>query len=135
MHKHQVVLLQGSHGGFQFTRHIGIHQGGKPRLGIRREIEQLSETEDGAFRSHYGYIHVQVPEGAGLDVSMDLFNGRMVSEFPVDPMALPARVDHQVSNGRHQYRIEQPAGVRIAGGGPVFTISSMNGDIKIQKTQ
>ena len=82
-----------------------------------------------------GDITLEMPKGAGLDVAMDLFNGRMVSEFEVDPLAIPAKVEHTRSDGRNHYRIAQPAGVRIAGGGPTFTISSMNGDIRIQKTQ
>jgi hypothetical protein len=44
-------------------------------------------------------------------------------------------VEHRETGGRHHYRIEQAAGVRLAGGGPVFSVSSMNGDLRIQKTQ
>jgi hypothetical protein len=69
---------------------------------------------------------------AGFDVAMDLFNGRLLTQLPVNPLAVPARVEHIETGGRHQYRIEQHAGVRIGAGGPTFTISSMNGDIRIQ---
>lgn len=81
-----------------------------------------------------GDITLALPERSGFDVTMDLFNGRMLTQLPVDQLALPATVEHIESNGRHQYRIEQQAGVRIGAGGPMFTISSMNGDIRIQKT-
>jgi hypothetical protein len=91
--------------------------------------------EDCNIETINGDITLKVPNDTGLDVAMDLFNGRMRSELPVDPMAIPATVKHTQSNGRHQYQIDQPAGVRIAGGGPTFTISSINGDIRIQKTQ
>ncbi len=80
-----------------------------------------------------GDITLKLPDNSGIDVAMDLFNGRMLTQLPVDALALPARVEHTESDGRHQYRIEQHAGVRIGGGGPTFTISSMNGDIRIQK--
>lgn len=80
-----------------------------------------------------GDITLSMPETSGLDVTMDLFNGRMLTQLPVDPLAIPPRVEHIVSGDRHQYRIEQHAGVRIGAGGPTFTISSMNGDIRIQK--
>jgi hypothetical protein len=82
-----------------------------------------------------GDIRLQVPGNSGLDVAMDLGNGRMTTELPVDPLAIPARVEHRETGGRHHYRIEQAAGVRLAGGGPVFSVSSMNGDLRIQKTQ
>jgi len=80
-----------------------------------------------------GDIILALPAGSGLDVAMDLFNGRMLTQLPVDALALPATVEHVETAGRHQYRIEQQAGVRIGAGGPRFTISSMNGDIRIQK--
>lgn len=79
-----------------------------------------------------GDITLNMPGDAGFDINMDLFNGRMLTQLPVNPLAVPARVEHIESNGRHQYRIEQHAGVRIGAGGPTFTISSMNGDIRIQ---
>ena len=81
-----------------------------------------------------GDITLALPENSDFDVAMDLFNGRMLTQLPVDSLALPATVEHTESNGRHQYRIAQQAGVRIGAGGPLFTISSINGDIRIQKT-
>lgn len=82
-----------------------------------------------------GDIRMLVPGSAGLDVALILGNGHMTTEFPVDPLVLPARVEHTEKDGRHLYRIEQPAGVRLAGGGPTFSIDSMNGNLRIQKTQ
>jgi DUF4097 and DUF4098 domain-containing protein YvlB len=81
-----------------------------------------------------GDITLAMPEDAGFDVAMDLFNGRMLTQLPVDSLALPPTVEHTNSNGVNQYRIAQQAGVRIGAGGPTFTISSINGDIRIQKT-
>jgi len=81
-----------------------------------------------------GDIRLQVPGGSGLDIAMDLGNGRMTTELPVDPLAIPARVEHRESGGSHRYTIEQAAGLRLAGGGPVFSVSSLNGDLRIQKT-
>lgn len=80
-----------------------------------------------------GDITLTMPDDSDFDVSMDLFNGRMLTQLPVDGLSIPAKVEHIESNGHHQYRIEQQAGVRIGAGGPTFTISSMNGDIRIQK--
>ena len=82
-----------------------------------------------------GDITLALPNGSGLDVALDQFNGRMVSEFAVDPFALPAIVEHTRHDGQNRYRIQQAAGLRIAGGGPMFSISSLNGDVRIHKTQ
>ena len=81
-----------------------------------------------------GDITLTMPDDSGFDVAMNLSNGRMLTQLPVEGLAIPAKVEHTESNGHHRYRIEQPAGVRIGAGGPTFTISSMNGDIRIQKT-
>ncbi len=81
-----------------------------------------------------GDITLTMPDDSGFDVAMNLFNGRMLTQLPVDGLTMPAKVEHIESNGHHRYRIEQPAGLRIGTGGPTFTISSMNGDIRIQKT-
>ncbi len=81
-----------------------------------------------------GDITLKLPDDSGIDVAMDLFNGRMLTQLPVDSLALPAKVEHVEKNGRHHYRIEQHADVRIGAGGPTFTITSINGDIRIQKS-
>ena len=72
---------------------------------------------------------------AGLVVAMDLVNGRMTTEFDVDPLAIPAKVEHSVKGGKNRYEISQPAGIQLAGGGPTFNISSLNGEIRIQKSK
>ena len=82
-----------------------------------------------------GDISLGVPGGIGLDIAADLGNGRMRSELPLDPVAIPARVEHVESGGSHKYRIEQSAGLRLAGGGPVFSVTSLNGDLRIQETK
>lgn len=82
-----------------------------------------------------GDISIIVPDGSGLDVAVDLGNGRITSELPVDPVAIPARVRHEESGGSNKYTIEQAAGLRLAGGGPRFSVTSMNGDLRIQKTK
>ncbi len=92
-----------------------------------------SPGEDCHIETINGDITLELPDGSGFDLTMDLFNGRMLTQLPVDGLALPATVEHFESGGRHQYRIEQQAGVRFGAGGPKFTISSMNGDIRIQK--
>ena len=82
-----------------------------------------------------GDITMGLPDGTGMDMAFDLFNGRMVSEMDVDPLAMPATVERMEADGRFRYRIEQPAGVRLGAGGPRFTFSSLNGDIRIRRNQ
>ena len=88
-----------------------------------------------AIETVNGDVTLSIPNGSGLDVALNSFNGRLFSGFTVQPFALPAQVEHTRSNGRHQYRIQQSAGLRLEAGGPMFSISSLNGDIRIQKNQ
>ena len=95
----------------------------------------MAPGQDCNIETINGDITLALPSGSGLDVSLDLFNGRIVSEFAVDPLALPAVIEHSSDGDGHRYRIQQSAGLRLEGGGPRFSISSLNGDIRIQKTQ
>jgi hypothetical protein len=80
-----------------------------------------------------GDITLEVPASTSMDVTMDLFNGKIRSEFPVDPLSLPATVEHITDDGQNLYRIQQRSGIRIGAGGPTYTIASMNGDVRIRK--
>ncbi len=92
-------------------------------------------NEDCGIETINGDITVGLPAGAGLDVALDQFNGRTTSEFDVDALAIPARVEQTTQDGRYTYRIEQPAGIRLGAGGPTFTLTSLNGDIQIKENQ
>ena len=92
-------------------------------------------TSDCRLETVNGDITLTLPQSAGMDVSLALFNGRVVSEFEVDPLAIPATVDEFDEDGRYRYRISQASGVRLGGGGPLFSFTSMNGDILIKSNQ
>ncbi len=80
-----------------------------------------------------GNITLNIPDNTSLDVTADLFNGEIESDFPVDSLSLPATVEHVVKDGRNRYRIQQLSGVRIGAGGPTYSIASINGDVRIRR--
>lgn len=82
-----------------------------------------------------GDITLELPSGSGLDVALNLLNGRVVSDFPLTPFTLPAQVEHTTVDGRNRYLIQQLAGLRVDGGGPAFSISSLNGDFRIEESR
>jgi hypothetical protein len=82
-----------------------------------------------------GDVTLDVPADAGLDMALNLFNGAVSSALPVGPFELPATVEQIVEDERTRYRIQQLAGMRIGAGGPVYSITSMNGDLRIRKHQ
>lgn len=103
---------------------------GSVRLSFAR-----APTQDCRLETVNGDITLTLPQHAGMDVALALFNGRVVSEFEVDPLAIPAKVDEFDEDGRYHYRISQASGVRLGAGGPLFSFTSMNGDIHIKSHQ
>lgn len=80
-----------------------------------------------------GHITLNVPDNTSLDVTADLFNGEIKSDFPLDTLTFPVTVEHVVNDGRNRYRIQQLSGVRIGAGGPTYSIASINGDVRIRR--
>lgn len=80
-----------------------------------------------------GNITLNLPDDTSLDVTADLFNGEIKSDFPVDALSLPATVEHVVEGGRNTYRIQKLSGVRIGAGGPTYSVASINGDVRIRR--
>lgn len=78
-----------------------------------------------------GDITISIPDSAGVDVALDLFNGEVVSQLPIDTFSLPATIEQSVEDGRSIYRIQQLSGLRVGAGGPVYKVASMNGDLRI----
>lgn len=95
----------------------------------------LTPGNDCRIKTVNGDITLAMPDGAGLDMALNLFNGRVVSQMQVDALALPARVERTQLDGHNRYRIQQPAGLRVGAGGPTFSISSLNGELRILRNQ
>jgi len=94
-----------------------------------------SPVNDCTIETINGDITLDVPEGTGLDIKLDLFNGDLSSQLSTSPLDLPATIERTMENGHDQYRIQKFSGLRIGAGGPVYSISSINGDVRIQKHQ
>ena len=94
-----------------------------------------SPVSDCNIETINGDITLDVPEGTGLDIKLDLFNGDLSSQLSAGPLDLPATIEHTMENGHEQYRIQKYSGLRIGACGPTYSISSMNGDVRIQKHQ
>lgn len=95
------------------------------------DSEPLSDCD---IQTINGDITLNLPASSGLNLALDYANGRIVSEFPVDPRSIPAQVEHIQKDGLNRYLIQQLAGLSLAGGGPTFSISTLNGDIQIRKS-
>jgi hypothetical protein len=103
---------------------------GKVVLGFLR-----APIRDCRIETINGDINLDMPADSGLDVTLDLFNGKTFSALPTVAFAVPGTVKHTVENGRNQYHIEKLSGLRVGIGGPTYAISSLNGDVRIRKNQ
>jgi hypothetical protein len=92
-------------------------------------------SRDCSIETVNGDIALNMPPGASLDAALDLFQGKVTSEFDLEALALPAKVERSRRDATHVYRIEQAAGVRLGAGGPTFAISSLNGDVRFRKSK
>lgn len=82
-----------------------------------------------------GDIVLILPAGVDMDAGLRMFNGRITSDFDLEPLALPAKVEQTKRDASSVYRIEQAAGVRFGSGGPMFDIASLNGDVQFRKSK
>lgn len=82
-----------------------------------------------------GDITIDVPGDSGFDLVLDLFNGKVLSELPVTTFTPQATVEQIVDDGRTRYRVQQQAGLRVGAGGPVYTVASINGDVRVTQAQ
>jgi hypothetical protein len=92
-------------------------------------------SRDCSIKTINGDITLTVPGGTGLDAALSVMQGNIVSEFDLEPLALPAKIDQRQEEGRFVYHIEQAAGIRLGNGGPTFSIESLNGDLRIRKSK
>jgi hypothetical protein len=91
--------------------------------------------EDCTLETINGRITVGLPTGTGLNAILSVNHGDIESDFDVEPMTLPTKLEKQDNDDRYSYRIVQPAGVRLGAGGPTFTFASLNGDVRIRKNK
>lgn len=82
-----------------------------------------------------GEITIGLPATAGLNAILNIGHGEIESDFDVEPMPLPAKVDKRQRDDTFTYRIQQPAALRVGSGGPTFTMASLNGDVRILKNK
>jgi hypothetical protein len=92
-------------------------------------------SRDCSIKTINGDITLTMPGSAGLDAALSMMQGKVTSDFDLEPLALPAKVEQQQRDGRFVYHIEQAAGIRLGAGGPTFNIESLNGDLRIRKSR
>lgn len=87
-----------------------------------------------------GQVRLMLPADASADLRMKTMHGGLYTDFATT--ALPADADGTTApvapvveqrGGRRLYRANRGLGIRIGKGGPVVTLETVNGDIRVQQ--
>jgi hypothetical protein len=92
-------------------------------------------AKDCKLKTINGEITVGLPAGAGMDAILDLGHGQIESDFDVDAMTLPVKVEKRQEQDHWSYRVQKSTGLRVGAGGPTFTFASLNGDVRILRNK
>ena len=87
------------------------------------------------FQTVNGDLQVGLPGSPRLTLAIATGNGRIISEFDANPVALDLSVEQSRIGNTTRYRVEQPAGLSIGNGGPRFDFRSLNGNVEIFRNE
>ncbi len=87
-----------------------------------------------AFSSVNGDLDVSFPADAGLELHIDSAQGEIHSDFEVEVVPTPPRIERRETDGGLEVRVDSEVVARINGGGTVVRFETLNGDIRVRKT-
>jgi hypothetical protein len=88
-----------------------------------------------SFKTVNGNVTVTFQAGFAADLKMKTFNGGLFTDFDVEPSAQPASLSAERRNGRTVYRSNAFTMVRAGGGGPELTFDTLNGNVRILRSE
>lgn len=91
---------------------------------------------DGAMSmvSVNGDLIVGLPADAGAEFHIDSAEGEITSDFEVDVVPNEPVVTRDATRGGVEVKVESVIVARVGGGGPVFKLKTLNGDVRIVKS-
>jgi hypothetical protein len=136
------VDVTGTRGDFEVSNvngRIGLHdvRGAGSAITVNGPIEAtLLELprSDATFKTVNGGVSVTWPAQLSADLRMKTFNGGLFTDFDVTPIAAPPAVADQ-RGGRFIYKSNNYATVRAGRGGPVITLETLNGSVRVLKAR
>jgi hypothetical protein len=85
---------------------------------------------DSTFKTVNGSVTVIWPEDLSANLRLKTMNGGLFTDFDVQAQAA-SPVSRSRSNGRWVYRSDDAASVQVGQGGPLMTLESLNGNIRV----
>lgn len=102
---------------------------------VNDDIEIHFAGLDGAgamsMRTVNGDLVLGLPDNAGAELHIDSSDGDIVSDFEVEVMPSKPVVSREDNRGSVEVRVESVIIARVGGGGPVFKLRTLNGDVRI----
>jgi len=86
---------------------------------------------DSLFRTINGDIVLSMPDAFAADLDMKTFSGGLYTDFDSKPRAIKATAAPQRKDGKLVYETNPFATIRIGNGGPVLTLDTFNGDVRV----
>jgi hypothetical protein len=85
------------------------------------------------FKTLNGNVILTMPESLAADLRMKTFNGGLYTDFDVQALPSASLVKAERRDGMFVYRSSGFTTVRAGGGGPLLTLETMNGDVRVLK--
>lgn len=101
---------------------------------IQIGFNRLESSGAMSMHSVNGDLIVSLPPDAGAEFHIDSAEGEIVSDFEVEVMTSAPVVTRETDRGGVEVRVESVIVARLGGGGPVFRMKTLNGDIAIRKS-
>lgn len=88
-----------------------------------------------SLQSVNGDLILGLPADAGAELHIDSAEGQITSDFEVDVVPSKPVVTREDSRGGVEVKVESVIVAKLGGGGTVFKLKTLNGDISIRKSQ
>ena len=101
---------------------------------IRVSFDRVEGSDVMSMQSVNGSLILGLPEGTGAELHIDSSEGEITSDFEVDVETSKPIVTRDNSHGGVEVKVESVIIAKVAGGGTVFKLKTLNGDVAIRKS-
>ncbi len=98
---------------------------------IRVELDALQDGNAVALTSVNGDLTVGLPDNTGAEIHIDTARGEIYSDFEVEVVPTKPLVDRKREGRGVKDKVESVITARVAGGGPIIKLKTLNGDIQL----
>jgi len=90
---------------------------------------------DSLFHTINGDLVLRMPDAFAADIDLKTFNGGLYTDFDAQPRAIKTAAVPQRKDGKLVFQTNPFATVRVGNGGPLLTLDTFNGDLRVLHRQ